>query len=580
MDIDFEELGFKCGLEIHQQLNTEKKLFCRCPVGLRNEKPDARILRHMRPTLSELGEYDGTALMEFKTKKQVIYELFRDATCTYEMDDTPPFSLNKEALKIALEIAMLLNCSIIDEIHISRKQYLDGSIPTGFQRTAIVGVEGWIPYRRRKIRIIQVTLEEDACREISDEGHTIVFRTDRLSIPLVEITTYPDMRNPREAAEVNEELGRILRSTGKIRRGIGTVRQDVNVSIDGGTRCEIKGVPKYRYVEKLTHNEALRQKALLQIKEILRIRGITDNTLHAEKVELDGILKNPQSKILREAVERGDVIKGIKLCGFAGLLNHETQPGITFAQEFSGRVKVIACIDKKPNILHSDDPYRYEIVDEDWRIIKDALEFKITDVALVVWGNDEDTSTALNEIKLRAIEATRGVTNETRQAFSNGTTDFERILPGPDRMYPDTDSEPTPVSRELIEEIRKKLPERLWNRESRYRKIGLPLELYKPLSISPLASLFDRIVNELAIEPKFVAFIFVCTFKNIARTWFDPSVIDEEKVFEVFKLLKDGYLNKEVASSVFRKLSAHPDSNVAGLLEDAKKAATSKNRKS
>jgi glutamyl-tRNA(Gln) amidotransferase subunit E len=322
----------------------------------------------------------------------------------------------------------------------------------------------------------------------------------------------------------------------------------------------------------LTYNEAFRQKALLEIKEILRTRGITDNTLHAEKVGLNAILINPQSKILKEALEQGDVIRGIKLCGFAGILNYETQSRITFAQEFSGRIKVIACIDKKPNLLHSDDPYRYEMVDDDWRMIKEAMEFKSTDVALVVWGNEEDTSTALNEIKLRAIEATRGVPSETRQAFSNGTTDFERILPGPDRMYPDTDSEPTPISKGLIKEIRKKLPERLWNRESRYKKLGLPSELYKPLSMSPLASLFDRIVKELALDPKFVAFIFVCTFKNIARTWFDPFVIDEKKIFEVFKSLKNEYLNKEIASFIFRRLSAHPDSNVVELLEDAKKA--------
>ena len=194
----FRKLGFKCGLEIHQQLATEKKLFCRCRATMHRDKPSAMILRHMRPTLSELGEYDGTALMEFKTKKNVNYQLYDDTVCTYEMDDTPPFPLNQQALDIALEIGLLLNCSIVNEIHISRKQYLDGSIPTGFQRTGIIGVEGWIPYKNRKIGIIQLGLEEDACREISDLGHTIVFKTDRLSIPLVEVVTYPDMQTPNE----------------------------------------------------------------------------------------------------------------------------------------------------------------------------------------------------------------------------------------------------------------------------------------------------------------------------------------------------------------------------------------------
>ena len=136
----FQELGFKCGLEIHQQLLTKTKLFCNCPTGYRNDMPDAEIIRHMRPTLSELGEYDGTALMEFKTKKRVVYQLYRDNMCTYEMDDTPPFKINMQALEIAIRLALMLNCSIVDELHVSRKQYLDGSIPTGFQRTAVVGV--------------------------------------------------------------------------------------------------------------------------------------------------------------------------------------------------------------------------------------------------------------------------------------------------------------------------------------------------------------------------------------------------------------------------------------------------------
>lgn len=159
----YAEWGLKSGLEIHQQLDTRQKLFCRCPVLPYSDHVDAEILRHMRPTLSELGEYDGTALMEFKTKKNIIYQLDNRSVCTYEMDDTPPFELNLQALDIALEIALLLDCSIVSELHVSRKQYLDGSIPTGFQRTTIVGVEGKIPVNGRDVGIIQLGLEEDAC---------------------------------------------------------------------------------------------------------------------------------------------------------------------------------------------------------------------------------------------------------------------------------------------------------------------------------------------------------------------------------------------------------------------------------
>ena len=215
---DYETVGFKSGLEIHQQLLTTKKLFCRCPAGKYSEHYDAEILRHMRPTLSELGEYDGTALMEFKTKKDILYRINRESVCTYEMDDTPPFLINDDALDIALRTGMLFDCSIVDELHIARKQYLDGSIPTGFQRTAIFALDGKIPYKGRTIDIVQMSIEEDSCREVSDSGHLRVYRTDRLGMPLIETVTGPNMRTPFEVAEVAEICANVVRSTNKVRR--------------------------------------------------------------------------------------------------------------------------------------------------------------------------------------------------------------------------------------------------------------------------------------------------------------------------------------------------------------------------
>ncbi|MCK4548035.1 MAG: Glu-tRNA(Gln) amidotransferase subunit GatE [Candidatus Eisenbacteria sp.] len=549
-NIDRPQPGFKCGLEIHQQLDTKRKLFCRCPVGLRHDQPDARIVRHMRPTLSELGEYDGTALMEFKTKKDVIYELYSQATCTYEMDDTPPFRLNPEALDIAIEMALMLNCNLVDEIHISRKQYLDGSIPTGFQRTAIVGTEGWIPFKGRRFRIIQVTLEEDACREVSDVGHTITFRTDRLSTPLVEITTYPDARTPEEAQEVNEALARVLRATGKVRRGIGAARQDVNVSIDGGTRVEIKGVPRYKYVKRLTEVEAYRQSRLLELQEILRGRGISSDTLHGRKVRLDPILRNLRSPLLRRAISEGLCLGAIKLCGFAGLLNHPTQPGYTFADELSGRVRVIACLDQRPNLVHSDAPEAHGVLPDDWSAIRAALEAKPTDVVVVVWGGDADTDTALAEIKIRALEATQGVPNETRQAFADGHSDFERILPGPDRMYPDTDSAPTPITLERLEKVESRLVPRPWAREEKYLGWGLSLELARPLSYSPRATLFETLVEESGLKPSRVASILLLDLRYLRRMGVAVDHIAEESLREAIERLSKA----EAPRSVVRRL--------------------------
>ena len=277
-EADYLNIGLKVGLEVHQQLLTRRKLFCRCPAGRYSDEYDAVILRHMRPTLSELGEYDGTALMEKKTKKNIYYRIHQDTVCTYEFDDTPPFFIDDEALDIALEISLLLRLNIVGELHIARKQYLDGSIPTGFQRTGILGVDGRIPFHDRTVRIRQLSIEEDACREVSDIGHDRVYLTDRLGMPLIEMVTEPDMHTPQEAAAVGQILRRLARSTGHVRTGYGAGRQDVNVSVTGGTRVEIKGTPQIVRNPRLIYNEARRQCSLLHIRGLLHERGVRPET--------------------------------------------------------------------------------------------------------------------------------------------------------------------------------------------------------------------------------------------------------------------------------------------------------------
>ena len=271
--LDYAAVGLISGLEVHQQLLTDRKLFCHCPAGRYTRTHDGTVLRHMRPTLSELGVYDGTALMEFKTRKHIIYLLNRENTCTYEMDDTPPFPVNQGAVDVAIEQCLMLGCDIVDEVHIARKQYLDGSIPTGFQRTAIVGVNGKLPFRGRLLSITQVSVEEDSCREVSDKGHLIVWRTDRLGMPLIETVTGPDLRTPDEVEEAILLVGRVCRSTGHVRVGMGASRQDVNVSVRGGRRVEIKGVPQAGWAPRLVHGEAWRQANLLRLRDELHERG-------------------------------------------------------------------------------------------------------------------------------------------------------------------------------------------------------------------------------------------------------------------------------------------------------------------
>ncbi|MBP6927683.1 MAG: Glu-tRNA(Gln) amidotransferase subunit GatE [Caldisericia bacterium] len=574
-DLDYyQSLGFKSGLEIHQQLNTQKKLFCHCPVGYQKVEPDARIVRHMRPTLSEMGTYDGTALMEFKTHKEVVYLLYRDYVCTYEMDDTPPFPINQQALDYAIEIALMLNCQLVDEVHITRKQYLDGSIPTGFQRTAIIGVDGWVPYKGRKIKIQQLALEEDSCREVSDIGHRIVFKTDRLSTPLIEIVTYPDMRTPQECAEVDELLGRLLRASGLVRRGIGTVRQDVNSSINGAPRIEIKGVPKTWYIPKMLDTEVKRQRKLLEIKEKLVSYGLVpnqklDSSLREQErqVELEKIrnsnvadvtdmLLKSSSPQVKNAISRSDKIWAVKLPQFHEVLSIELQPGWQFADEFGARVRVIACIDKMPNLTFRSGKLLYP---GDWEPIAQKLNVYPTDEIVLVWGPEADLKTAINEVILRADEAVRGIPEETRQHMQDGyRTDFERVLPGPDRMYPDTDSPPVRLTMERVDRIRADMAQRPWEREEKYAKLGLSKCVSDKLATHQRAKLFDKLVD-LGISPKLAAELIVDWLTDLKRQRLIVSRLTDDTITKVMVEAKEKGLPKESIKNELKAFAS--DSN-------------------
>ena len=563
----YSALGFKSGIEIHQQILTQKKLFCHCPAGRYSKVYDAEILRHMRPTLSELGEYDGCALMEFKTKKDVIYQLNRETVCTYEMDDTPPFTVNQEGLDIAIEIALLLNCSIVDEMHISRKQYLDGSIPTGFQRTAVVGINGWIPFKDRKITISHICYEEDACRQVSNIGHRITFRTDRLGMPLIEVITGADMRTPEEARQVVNEIGRLIRATKKVRRGLGSVRQDVNSSVTGGSRVEIKGVPQTCMIPALLHNEALRQANLLKIKNILTKRNINDKNLNTVKLDLSAELSKTESGIMRQALAKNLSIGGIKLTGLAGILNHPTQLGVTFSDEISERIRIIACLDELPNIFHTDKYPSYDGALTDLEMIKKSMSVGKDDVAVFIWGSPADVKTALEEVRLRVVDAINGVPNETRRALKNGVTDFERILPGANRMYPDTDSPPTKITIERVNQIKAQLPEAPWVREQRYAKLGMALCVARDLAVSDKAPLAEKIIADYKVNPTLVGAVLTQQLAALLHRGLAIENIADDSFIELFQLYSKGLFHKEAFIRIIEHLGQNPSAKVKDIVQ-------------
>lgn len=586
--IDYAEVGLIAGLEVHQQLLTERKMFCHCPARRYTREHDGEVLRHMRPTLSELGEYDGTALMEFKTRKNIIYLLHEENVCTYEMDDTPPFLVNQEAVDVAIEQCLMLGCDIVDEVHIARKQYLDGSIPTGFQRTAIVGVNGRLPFRGRELTILQVSVEEDSCREVSDEGHLIVWRTDRLGMPLIETVTGPDLRTPDEVAEAILLVGRVCRSTGHVRVGIGASRQDVNVSVRGGRRVEIKGVPKAGWAPGLVHGEAVRQVNLLRLRQELIRRGFSAPAdIAIESADVTRLFASSEQSFLRRdgwerfvkdekrrpGFELGNgpfMVRAIRLKGLTGTLGWPTQPDLSFAHELAGRVRVIAGLDQRPILLHSEKWPDYHGSLQELRRVRAHLHCNPEDAIAVVWGPAEDTLTAADEIRLRFVDALGGVPNETRQPFADGSTDFERILPGPDRMYPDTDSPPSRVTRERVDRLRAALAPRPWEREARYSAAGVPTPTTHFLIRRGAARLVDKVVAECGAPVRRAAELFGERLKGLRRAGVTVDAIPDDRWCEFFREAARRPVLWQAWDVLVRAMAERPDLPVAVLAAERK----------
>lgn len=265
--MDYQKLKFKAGLEIHQQLETNK-LFCSCPSILRDGVPGIIIKRKLRSSEGESGEKDVAAEYETSKDKEFIYEGYKDTTCSVELDEEPPHDMNEDALEIVLQVCKLLKCKLVDEIQVMRKVVVDGSNTSGFQRTALIGYGGYLETSKGKVRIASVAVEEDAARRIKEDKNFVVFRLDRLGIPLIEIATDPDIKDPEHCKETAEKLGMILRSTAKVKRGLGTIRQDVNISIKNGNRVEIKGFQDLKSMIKIIENEVKRQQRENVKKEV------------------------------------------------------------------------------------------------------------------------------------------------------------------------------------------------------------------------------------------------------------------------------------------------------------------------
>jgi glutamyl-tRNA(Gln) amidotransferase subunit E len=480
------------------------------------------------------------------------------------MDDTPPFLVNQTALDVAIEICLSMNMDIIDEVHIARKQYLDGSIPTGFQRTAIVGLNGCLPFMGRKLTITHVSLEEDSCREVKDKGHRIVWRTDRLGMPLTETVTGPELFSPAEVRDAILLCGLVARSTGRVRTGIGSSRQDVNVSVRGGQRVEIKGVPKAGYAVKLVHNEAVRQVNLLRFRDELHRRGMrTPDDILLASFDVTDIFADVDLGFMRRAMQGGGKIVAARLQGGLGLAQMPTQPDTMFFDELSGRIRVIACLDEPPIVLSGalmpEFPDKHKFIER----LRKRMRLGDGDDYFLVFGPEVDCRTAVEEIRLRFVDAIKGVPQETRQALTGGYTTFERILPGPDRMYPDTDSPPTRITPERVAEARSRLRPPPWERIAKYGALRVPRETTDFLIRRGGAQIVDAAVAQTGVDGLLAAVEIGQRAKASKRAGIPMERLGAAEWVQVFDLFTDGKIPREAIQPVAAQMAENPGVDAA-----------------
>ncbi len=554
--IDYRTVGLRVGLEIHQQLDSPRKLFCNCVPKLVDREPDFTIVRYQRPTLSETGEIDPTVKKEFKKKRRIIYEMYREF-CLYEIDEKPPENLDIYSLKTALLLARIFHMKVPDVLFVSRKQYLDGSVPSGFQRTILVGLDGWLELSNgKRIKINQICLEEDAARKIRESTSEVVFRVDRLGIPLVEITTAAELENPDEVMDCALRIGAILRATRRVRRGLGTIRQDINVSIKGGARVEIKGVQYPEWFKPLIDNEIIRQNNLIEIAKELQNRGLTREEILKEKpIDVTNIFRNTKAKFIQKAIKRGEKAYALRLPKFGGILGREIQPGRRFGKEFAERVKVIVGL---AGIIHTDELPAYGIsVDEKNNLFKLTGADPDKDCVVFVVGPTDRVIDALEEVKERAVMALAGPPEETRRANPDGTTSFERPLGGAGRLYPDTDTPPIEVTEQILEEVNKMKFEYPWDTVKRLvTNYNLQREVAERIVLSPQYELFE-IAVDVGVSPKTVIKTFEI-LTSLRREGLRVDELSDEVIIDVFKALKEGKISKEALSDILELLAKKP----------------------
>jgi glutamyl-tRNA(Gln) amidotransferase subunit E len=551
----------KVGLEIHRQLDTKHKLFCACPTDFAESEtePEEKFLRKLRPTQSELGQIDQAALFEFHRGRGIIYESDHQTSCLVEMDEEPPGMLNTEAVETCLTAALLVNAKPVEEVHVMRKIVIDGSNTTGFQRTSVIALSGMLRVGEKDVPIQQISLEEDAARKTGQNREIVGFRIDRLGVPLIEVTTGPVIESPAEAEKVALAIGTILRATRKVKRGLGSIRQDLNVSIPDGALTEIKGVQELDLVGKAVELEMYRQQALIGIRDELARRGVKANSIEKKYADISSVFAGTKARILKEAMSRGGVVLCLRLPKFGGLLGQELCPGLRFGTELSSRASFWGGVG---GIFHTDELPGYGITEEEVKRSKELMHSESMDALVLVADEPSRAKDALDAVVDRAQEALVGVPEETRMAMPDGSTRYMRPRPGAARMYPETDVPPTPLTEEWIAKLRANLPETPERTVKRLgEQFGINEKLAKQLVDSDYLPLFEQIAASSKVPASFIATILSETCKSLEREGFPVHTIPDEMIAAIFKLIDEGIVTKEAVTQLLQWQAKNPQSD-------------------
>ena len=551
--MDYKKLGFKAGLEIHQQLATHK-LFCKCPSEFQ-EKHTYSFKRFLHPTQSELGEVDIAAMEEARRKRKFIYHASA-SSCLVEADEEPPHEANKEAIDIALIISLLLKADIVDEIHFMRKIVVDGSNTTGFQRTALIAMNGEVD----GIEIKTICLEEDAARKVKEREKEVEYSLDRLGIPLVEIVTAPSIPNPMKAKEIAEKIGMILRATKKVRRGIGTIRQDLNVSIKEGNRVEIKGVQELNDIPKILENEVRRQIELIEVAKELRKRIDEKSLKKIEIKDVSHVFKNTKSKLIKKAMEKG-VVMAIKLKGFKGLLAGMKYKEHRIGKEFAMHAKI-----EGGGIIHSDELPNYGISIDEVEKIKKELKCSDKD-AFIISAGKENTAKKSLEAVIRRARQSFYVPKEVRRALPDCTTEYMRPMPTAARMYPETDVPPIRITEKKLKEIRKMLPELPDKKIERITKeYRISKEIAKQLVYSGKDEIFEKMAKKYKNMENMIIRILINIMTEMEKEGYAPKML-EDRMEDVLEGLKNKMFAKEGIERILRYFMKNPTASLQEAIE-------------